>query len=91
MCASFLFKKGVYYQNFGSVVKSKPIEPVLYSFVKRRVYIRKRKKEEEKRMKIEMGHKMEIKVFLFFLLFVVFFKSMRRFLLCAVVTFLDQT
>ena len=44
-------------------------------------------------MKIEMGHKMEMKVCVcvFFVFFFVFFKSMRRFLLCAVVTFLDQT
>ena len=46
MCASFLFKKGVYYPNFGSAVKSKPIEPVLYSYVKK---TRKYKEKKERR------------------------------------------
>ena len=48
MCASFLFKKGVYYPNFGSAVKSKPIEPVLYSYVKKtRIYKEKKERREE--------------------------------------------
>ena len=61
MCASFLFKKGVYYPNFGNAVKSKPIEPVLYSYVKKtRVYKEKkerRREENENRNGAQNGNK----------------------------------
>ena len=60
MCASFLFKKGVYYPNFGSAVKSKPIEPVLYSYVKKtRIYKEKkegRREENENRNGAQNGN-----------------------------------
>ena len=72
MCASFLFKKGVYYPNFGSAVKSKPIEPVLYSYVKKtRIYKEKkerRREENENRNGAQNGNESVcFFVFLFFL------------------------
>ena len=95
MCASFLFKKGVYYPNFGSAVKSKPIEPVLYSYVKKtRIYKEKkerRREENENRNGAQNGNESVCVIFFCFFFFFFFCKSMRRFLLCAVVTFLDQT
>ena len=72
MCASFLFKKGVYYPNFGSAVKSKPIEPVLYSYVKKtRIYKEKkerRREENENRNGAQNGNE-SVWVFFFFFFF----------------------
>ena len=77
MCASFLFKKGVYYPNFGSAVKSKPIEPVLYSYVKKtRIYKEKkerRREENENRNGAQNGN--ESVCLCFFCFFFLFFLS----------------